>query len=77
MKRKYRIVVEVEGGMTLFDSTNSTKQVEEWIDAATKGGKAKSIKIYTLNNTIGAYGLDRCIEKAEEPVERVIGFGRW
>ena len=46
MKRKFRISIEVDGGMTLFDSTNSQKQVNEWIEAFTKTSKAKSIKVY-------------------------------
>ena len=31
MKRKFRISIEVDGGMTLFDSTNSQKQVDEFV----------------------------------------------
>ena len=78
MKRKFRISIEVEGGMTLFDSTNSEKQVNEWIKAFTETNKAKSVKVYTLNPQVGAYALDRCIERSDEtPLVREIGFGRW
>ena len=78
MKRKFRISIEVNGGMTLFDSTNSEKQVNEWIKAFTETDKAKSIKVYELNAQVGAYTLAKTIERKDEtPLVREIGFGRW
>jgi len=74
MRRKFRISIEVEGGMTLFDSTNSEKQVNEWIKAATESDKAKSIKVYELNPQVGAYALTTAIERKDV---REVGFGRW
>lgn len=78
MKRKFRISIEVAGGMTLFDSTNSAKQVDEWIKAFTETETAKSVKVYELNPQVGAYTLKRAIERKDEtPLVREIGFGRW
>ena len=78
MKRKFRISIEVDGGMTLFDSTNSQKQVNEWIEAFTKTSKAKSIKVYSLNTQVGACELAQTLERKDEtPLVREIGFGRW
>lgn len=78
MKRKFRISIEVDGGMTLFDSTNSAKQVEEWVKAFTETNKAKSVKVYELNPQVGAYALTQHLERKDEtPLVREIGFGRW
>lgn len=77
-KRVFRIVIEVEGGATMFDSTNSKKQVDEWVDAATASDKATSISIYRFNKDTGAYNLAQRMTKIPaDPTDRPIGFGRW
>ena len=55
--KNFQVVIEVENGVTIFDSTNSKKEVQEWIDAYTANGQAKSVTVYERNEKIGAYEI--------------------
>ena len=75
--KNFQIVVEVENGLTIFDSTNSKKEVQEWIDAYTANGQARSVTIYERSGENGGYEMTRRICRREESPTRLVGFGRW
>ena len=76
-QKNFKVIIEISEDATIFDSTNSKKEVKEWIKAATESNTARSIKIYRLADN-GGYALDKEIVRRGEPaVERVIGFERW
>lgn len=76
-QKNFKVIIEINEDATIFDSTNSKKEVKEWIKAATESNKARSIKVYRLADN-GGYTLDKEIVRRDEPaVERAIGFGRW
>jgi len=75
--KNFQIVVEVENGLTIFDSTNSKKEVQEWIDAYTASGQAKSVTIYEKSGENGVYEIAKRICKREDNPTRLVGFGRW
>ena len=75
--KTFQIVIEVENGMTIFDSTNSKKEAQEWIDAYTASGQAKSVTIYEKSDESGGYEIAKRICKRENKPTRLVGFGRW
>ena len=75
--KNFQVVIEVENGVTIFDSTNSKKEVQEWIDAYTANGQAKSVTVYERNEKIGAYEIARRVCRNIELPTRLVGFGRW
>ena len=75
--KNFQVVIEVENGMTIFDSTDSKKEVKKWVDAFTSNGQAKSVTVYAHNADIGAYEVAQRICKKVESPTRLVGFGRW
>ena len=75
--KTFQIVIEVDNGMTIFDHTNSEKEIDEWVNAFTSNQSAKSITIYEHNKRVGAYEITRRISRREENPIRLVGFERW
>ena len=75
--KTFQIVIEVDNGMTIFDRTNSAKEIDEWVNAFTSNQSAKSITIYEHNKKVNAYEVTRKINRKEEKSIRLVGFGRW
>ena len=75
--KNFQIVVEVVNGLTIFNSTNSKKEVQEWIDAYAEDDRAKSVTIYERNGKNGVYEMTHRICHKEENSTRLVGFGRW
>jgi hypothetical protein len=75
--KAFQIVVEVENGQTIFDSTNDKKQVEEWIDAFTTQDHAKRITVYAYRTQTKGYEVAQRLERKTHSPTRLVGFGRW
>ena len=80
MKRnkKFQIFFEM-GDSAIFDATNKTKDVDEWVRAFHKKGVVgSSLKIFSVGND-GTYTLihsEACVDDCDEEM-RPVGFGRW
>ena len=53
---QFQVVVELANGATIFDSTNKTSEVDDWLASFDKSEHATSIKVYTKDED-GIYGL--------------------
>lgn len=74
--KKFQIMVSV-GESVLIDSTNKKAQVDEWVKAFhEKSVPASELKVFELGE-IGYTLVHSAVVPSAEPVERLIGFGRW
>ena len=69
---QFQVVVELANGATIFDSTNKTSDVDEWLASFDKSEHAINIKVYTKDKN-GIYGLTTNKSKT---VGRPVGFCR-
>lgn len=74
--KKFQIMVSV-GESVLIDGTNKKAQVDEWVKAFhEKSVPASELKVFELGE-IGYTLVHSAVVPSAEPVERLIGFGRW
>lgn len=75
--KAFQVVIEIENGQTIFDSTNDKKEVKEWIDAFTTQDRAKCITVYTYRAQTKGYEVAQRLERKNQSPTRLVGFGRW
>jgi len=74
--KKFQIMITL-GDEVLIDSTNKQESVDEWVKAFhEKSVPASELKIFQLGE-IGYTLIHSAVVPSAEPVERLIGFGRW
>lgn len=69
---QFQVIVELENGITIFDSTNETAEVADWLKTFEESVQATSIKVYQKDKQ-GVYTLSASQNKT---YERKIGFCR-
>ena len=69
---QFQVVVELANGATIFDSTNKSSEVDDWLASFDKSEHAASIKVYTKDKN-GIYGLTTTKTKT---IGRPVGFCR-
>ena len=82
MKRMktYQIIIELEDGTAVMDSTNKKDKVDMSVAAFNQMAVPNShLKVYQLDNSGLGYSLVHAkkIEGAPAPEKRPIGFDRW
>lgn len=76
--KNFKIIVEINDELTIFESFKTNKRAIAYIDSIKKDGKAKSVKMYELNEKLGAYELMLdIIHKSTVEEVKPVGFGRW
>lgn len=74
--KKFQVMVTVGDGV-LIDSTNKKSEVDEWVKAFhEKSVPASELKVFQLGD-VGYTLVHSAVVPSAEPVERLIGFGRW
>lgn len=75
--KEFQVMITI-GDSTLIDSTNKKENVDEWVKAFhDKSVPASVLKVFQRDE-IGGYKLVHTAEvPSAQPVERLIGFGRW
>ena len=74
--KKFQVIVDMGKG-AIINATNKQKEVDEWITTFKQSGIVGStLKIYQQDGE-GYTLIHSVIVPSAEPVERLIGFGRW
>lgn len=74
--KRFQVMVTV-GDSVLIDSTNKKESVDEWVRAFhEKSVPASELKVFQLGE-VGYTLVHSAVVPSAEPVERLIGFGRW
>ena len=77
--KKYQIKIDFDSAnpQVIFDAVDTEKEVNEWLESALNSDGPTRVAVYELNEDGKGYHLCQQYNRVPEPVERLIGFGRW
>lgn len=77
--KKYQIKIDFDSAnpQTIFDAVDTVNEVNEWLESALNSDGPTCVSVYELNDDGKGYHLYQRYNRVPEPVERLIGFGRW